>query len=297
MIISASRRTDIPAFYSDWFMERIREGHFLRVNPFNRSQTKQISLAPDDVEAIVFWSKHPRPLLAHLRELDQRGHRYYFQVTLNPYDTAFEPNLPALAERIATMRSLAEQIGPERLVWRYDPVILSNVTPAAWHLEKAAELAQLLDGASGRLVFSFCDFYGKGPGRFRRALQGSGIAVEDITAPEQREALEMVAKGFKEIADRQRMAIFSCCEEVDLAGFGIEHGACIDARLIRTLFKRSGTAARDRNQRSVCGCAASADMGFYNSCPFRCAYCYANLGSVSAHCPLPPPLHQQDHHR
>lgn len=296
MIISASRRTDIPAFYSDWFMQRIREGHFLRVNPFNRRQTRQISLAPDDVEAIVFWSKHPRPLFAHLRELDLRGHRYYFQVTLNPYDRAFEPNLPPLAERVATMRSLAEQIGPQRVVWRYDPIILSSVTPAAWHLEKAAQLAQLLHGASRRLVISFCDFYGKGHGRFRRVLQGSGISIEDITAPEHREALEVVARGFRQIADHHQLAIFTCCEEVDLAGFGIERGACIDGQLIRTLFKKEVTAGKDRNQRSACGCAVSADMGFYNSCPFRCAYCYANSRSGTFPYPFPPPLHQQDNH-
>jgi DNA repair photolyase len=159
MIISASRRRDIPAFYADWFMNRVREGYFHRVNPFNSNQVSGFSLKPEDVDPICFWTKNPRPLMKHLNELDERGLKYYFQLTLNPYDKTIEP--PTLEERIATFKELASLVGPERVVWRYDPIILSSVTPVEWHLEQVEQIATKLQDATRRLVFSFYDFYGK----------------------------------------------------------------------------------------------------------------------------------------
>lgn len=279
MIISASRRTDIPAFYSDWFMNRVREGYFYRVNPFNSRQVSGFSLRPEDVEAICFWTKNPRPLMQHLAELDARGLNYYFQFTLNPYAKTFEPHVPPLPERIEAMLELAGRIGPQRLVWRYDPVILTSITPVAWHLEQAERIASLLNAATSRLVFSFYDFYGRGRGRLHRALSGSGITLEDITAPDHRGSLEQLARGFREIAASNGLEIFSCSEEVDLAAIGIPHGACIDGDLIRRLFGVDCSAKKDKGQRGACGCVESADMGAYNSCRFRCAYCYANFNA------------------
>lgn len=296
MIISASRRTDIPAFYAEWFMKRVREGFFHRVNPFNSRQVTGFSLKPEDVDAICFWTKNPRPLMTHLDELNERGLNYFFQFTLNPYDSTFEPNVPPLQERIETMIELAGRIGPERVVWRYDPVILSSISPVSWHLEQAERVAGLLKNATRRLMFSFCDFYGKGRGRLNRALIGTGIELMEITAPEQREALDRVARGFKDIADLNALKIFSCCESVDLAAIGIRNGACIDAGLIRELFGISRTFSQDKNQRKGCNCAESADMGSYNSCRFRCTYCYANFnegmieGNYRKHCPDSPSL-------
>lgn len=286
MIISASRRTDIPAFYADWFMSRVREGYFHRVNPFNSNQVSGFSLKPEDVDAICFWTKNPRPLMKHLDELDNRGLNYYFQFTLNPYDKTFEPNVSLLQERISTMIELAGRIGPERVVWRYDPVILSSVTSVAWHLEQAEQIASQLKGATRRLVFSFYDFYGKGQGRLNKALQGTGIKLEDITAPEHKAALEQIARGFKEIADRYGFQIFSCSEDIDLNSIGIQHGACIDGALISELFGSTSVNAKDKNQRESCGCVESADMGMYNTCHFRCAYCYANFneGTIESNC-------------
>lgn len=279
MIISASRRTDIPAFYADWFMTRVREGYFYRVNPFNSRQVASFSLKPENVQAVCFWSKNPRPLMPHLDELNQRGLNYYFQFTLNPYETIFEPRLPPLQERIETMIELAWRIGRERVVWRYDPVILTNATSAIWHLEQAERIAERVCGATGRLVFSFYDFYGRGEGRLSKALSGSDIALADITAPEHKESLEQVARGFKEIADRYNLQIFSCCERVELSAFGIPHGACIDGDLVRGLFGVNAFFKKDKNQREACNCVESADMGVYNSCRFRCAYCYASFNA------------------
>ena len=295
MIISASRRTDIPAFYADWFMERVREGFFYRVNPFNSRQVTGFSLKPEHVDAICFWTKDPRPLMPHLAELDERGLNYYFQFTLNPYDATFEPHLPPLGERIAAFRELAGRIGAERVIWRYDPVILTSVTPVKWHLEQTARLAGLLEGATRRMMFSFYDFYGRGEGRLGKALCGSGIALEDITAPAHRCSLEQIAGGFRNIADRHGLELYTCCEAADLQKFGIQHGACIDGALLTRLFG-IGAVPKDRNQRAGCNCVESADMGSYNSCPFRCGYCYANFNermieeNIKKHDPHSPAL-------
>ncbi|MDD2272918.1 MAG: DUF1848 domain-containing protein [Desulfuromonadaceae bacterium] len=286
MIISASRRTDIPAFYAEWFMKRVRAGYFYRVNPFNSRQVSRFSLKAEEVDAICFWTKNPQPLMRHLDELDERGLNYYFQFTLNPYDRIFEPGVPPLEERINTMIELAGRIGPEHVVWRYDPVILSSATPVPFHLEKGEEIAARIGRATRRLMFSFHDFYGRGKGRLSRALAGSGITLEDITAPAQHAALDLVARGFKEIAERHNLQLFSCSEEMDLGAIGIRHGACIDGDLIRELFGVKVALRKDRNQRGACNCVASADMGSYNSCRYRCSYCYAkfNEGMIESNC-------------
>lgn len=279
MIISASRRTDIPACYSDWFMNRIRAGFFHRVNPFNSRQVTGFSLQPEHVDAICFWTKHPRPLMRHLDELDRRGFNYYFQFTLNPYGREFEPQVPPLAERIAAFTELAGRIGPRRVIWRYDPVILSSATPVVWHLQQVEEIAGQLASATRRLVFSFHDSYGKGQGRLHAALQGTGIMLEDITAAQKADDLQTLVRGFKTAADRHNLDLLSCSEELDLSAIGVEHGACIDGQLIRALFGGQPSAVKDKNQRQACGCVESVDMGSYNSCRFRCSYCYANFNA------------------
>jgi len=136
VIISASRRTDIPAFFSEWFMKRIEEGVVCVADPFNPRQVGRYSLLAEDVDAIVFWSKNPCPLMARLSELDSRGYRYYFQFTLNDYPHLLEPNVPGLGERLDTLRTLSDRLGPERVVWRYDPIVVSSVTPTDYHLER-----------------------------------------------------------------------------------------------------------------------------------------------------------------
>lgn len=274
-IISASRRSDIPAFFTDRFMERIREGYFDRINPYNPRQIKRISLAAEDVDAIVFWSKNPRPLLPYLDELDSRGFRYYLQYTLNPYGSIFEPGLPPLGERIETFRELAGRLGRSRVLWRYDPVILSSVTPVEWHLQRAGELAEALGGFTERLTISFLDFYGKAAARLERLRRGSGIICTDIAAAENRGELERFASGLQAIGAAHGVGISTCSEELDLARFGIGEGSCIDEELIRNLWGVAWRFPRDRNQRPACRCAASIDMGLYDSCGYRCIYCYA----------------------
>lgn len=278
-IISASRRTDIPAFFADWFMNRIREGYFHRVNPFNANQVRAVSLAPDDVDAIVFWTKNPQPLLPHLDELDKRGYRYYFQFTLNPYGEIFEPHVPPLAERIAVFRELSRRIGPHRVIWRYDPIIVSDATPLEYHREMIASTAAALQGHATRMVFSFLDFYGKVAGRIKELEKTKGIRVIDITDGSRREEMLRLAAWIKQIGDHSGLEILSCAEQFDLAQLGIQHGSCIDGRLISSLFGIRKDFPKDKNQRGECLCVESIDMGMYNTCSFQCTYCYANLSS------------------
>jgi len=196
--------------------------------------------------------------------------------TLNPYGKEFEPNVPSLDQRIETFQRLAKKIGSKRVVWRYDPVILTSVTEVDWHLEKVESIAQQLESSTERLVFSFYDFYGKGRGRLHSALEDNGITLDDITRHESRPELDAIVKGFKATADRHHLDIFSCSEDFDLSANGIKHGACIDGKLIQQLFGGNPSEKKDKNQREACGCVESVDMGSYNTCQFRCSYCYAN---------------------
>lgn len=281
MIISASRRTDIPAFYGDWFMRRVEEGFFVAVNPFNPNQVAEYSLAPDDVDAIAFWTKDPAPFLAHLDALDARGYRYYFMVTLNDYPPAFEPGVPPLPRRIEAFCRLSDRIGPQRVIWRYDPIIISTATPVEYHRERLARLTAALVGRSERMIISFLDFYSKVRPRLRRLGAREGIEFTDIAAPAQRERLLALAGEITRLAAAAGMRVQSCCEPVDLSPAGIGHGACIDAEYIESALGAPRRARPTANQRADCLCAHSVDMGAYNTCHFQCIYCYANLGAAA----------------
>lgn len=280
MIISASRRTDVPAFYGEWFMRRIRAGSFLSVNPFNPAQAKVCSLAPDAVEALVFWTKDPQPFLPHLSELDDRGHRYVFLFTLNDYPL-FEPGLRPLAERVASFRELGERLGSRRVAWRYDPIIVSSATPSAYHRERVAVLAEALRGSTDRLIVSFADYYGKVERRLATLTAHTGITFTDIAAAEQRQELLSLMTDIVCSATAAGMTVQTCAEAADLTAAGVTRGACIDGAWLQRALDLAAPPPRDRNQRSACLCAAAVDVGAYNTCGFGCLYCYANHSPAS----------------
>lgn len=285
MIISASRRTDIPKFFTEWFMRRVKEGFFCSRNPFNPSDVRRISLLPEDVDVIVFWSKDPAPIIKHLDELDSMGYRYYFQFTLNDYPRVFEPNVPPVKERIETFRRLADKIGPSRVVWRYDPIIVSTLTPFEYHVDRLATIARSLKGFTERLTVSFLDLYGKVRKRLNASAELSRIGIEDITHPDRREMLLDFARDIAQIAATYDMEVRTCAERVDLSETGIRPGACVDGELISRLLGQPAYAGRrfpkDRGQRPECLCVQSRDMGAYNTCSHACVYCYANYSPVS----------------
>ena len=278
VILSASRATDIPAFYADWFMNRLRAGFFNWANPFNSRQVQTVAVSK--VRAIVFWTKNPAGLWPHLDELDRRGFHYYFQYTLNDYEAeGFEPRLPPLEARLDTFRRLAERLGPERVVWRLDPLLLTDRGGVPELLGKAERLAAALAGCTRKGVFSFADIGGYAS--VKRRLARAGIAAREFSGAEMAE----FARGLAEINRAHGLALATCAEASDLSAFGIAHNRCVDGELLAKLWPDDGAlmeflgaraARKDKGQRKACGCAASKDIGRYRTCPHACAYCYAN---------------------
>jgi hypothetical protein len=281
MIISASRRTDIPAFYAEWFMRRIREGYCTVPNPYNRKQVARVSLAPDAVDVIVFWTRNPRPLLPHLAELDRCGYRYYFQYTVMDNPRAIDAKSPAVDAAIKTFRELAGLVGAERVIWRYDPIVLSAATPAEFHLSTYARIAEALTGCTRRNVISIVDIYRKAKKRLGQ-LREQGIAVEEIQPNAVPAEVGELLRQLSETARESGMAIASCAEELDLRPYGIEPGKCIDDDYIAQTFGLRLKSKKDASQRDACGCVASKDIGMYDSCLFGCQYCYATSSFAAA---------------
>jgi hypothetical protein len=270
MIISASRRTDIPAFYAEWMVQRLREGYCSVPNPFDPKQVSRISLTPEDVDAIVFWTRNPRPLMPYLDELDRRGYRYYFQFTILGYPRQIDPRSPAAANAVEALRELGQRLGPRRMIWRYDPIVFTGITPPAFHLENFQRLAESLRGHTRRVVVSIVDMYRKIQARLKK-LEGTPAAVAPCSA----EDLGPLMRGLAERAGENGMEIVSCAEEIDLRPFGILPGKCVDDRVIAEELGVEVPSAKDPNQRKACGCVVSRDIGMYESCLFGCQYCYA----------------------
>ncbi|ACF10810.1 Domain of unknown function DUF1848 [Chlorobaculum parvum NCIB 8327] len=285
MIVSASRATDIPAFHADWFMERLRAGYVQWQNPFNARQRQYVSFRK--TRAVVFWSKNPAPLLPHLSEIEALGINYYFQFTLNDYEAdGFEPGVPPLSERVETFRKLARRIGSERVVWRFDPLILTaSVTPEIL-LGRIARLFEMLRGFTRRLVISFADI--ECYRSVHRRLGRSGCGAREFTLEE----MDAFAARLVELNKNWGLELSACAEDSELAG--IANSRCIDGRLLAscfsddaelmhflgggTLFPGDGpvsSALKHRGQRKACGCIVSKDIGAYGTCAHGCLYCYA----------------------
>jgi len=274
MIISASRRTDIPAYFAGEFTAGIRAGFIDVPHPRNPQKASRISLRPEDVEAIVFWTRDPRPLLPHLRELDDRGYFYYFQYTLLDGPSCFDPEGPRGDEAVGIFRDLAGIIGPDRVVWRYDPIVLSGQTGPAWHREKFERLAAALSGATKRVMISLVDLYRSVVPRLRN-LEKAGVSVR----PPGPEDLEELIPALVETAAGRGLEIFSCAEEIDLEAWGVRPGKCVDDELLSRLLGRPLHVRKDPRQRKACGCAESRDIGVYGTCRRGCVYCYARGGT------------------
>lgn len=293
VIISASRRTDIPALYGEWFMNRVRAGWCVVPNPVNMKQISRVSLAPQEVDAIVFWSKNPAPMLAHLAELDSMGFRYYFQFSLNDYPRELEPNIPSLDERLRTFVDLSQRTGPIRIVWRYDPIILSDRTPVEFHRQRFSWIAEELRGATKRVMVSIVDFYQKTDRRLSQ-LEQEGFLFDRKAAS----STEMVAllSDLATIAKKRDMEIFTCAEERDSAEIGVPPGRCIDQGLINRVWALNLQYRKDPNQRKFCLCMVSKDIGINDTCIHGCPYCYSTrdyslaLRRHSEHDPNSPAL-------
>jgi len=284
MIISASRRTDIPSYYSEWFFNRIKEKIVYVKNPMNIHQISKISLEPDVVDCIVFWSKNPKPMVDKLQLL--QDYSYYFQFTLNPYGQDIEINLPLKDELIETFKKLSDMVGPERIIWRYDPVLLNEKYNIPYHIENFGKFASILKGYTEKVTFSFIDFY-KGITKNIKTIKTHEITTEEKN---------IIAEKFSQIAKENNLLIDTCAEDIDLSKYGITHARCIDDRLITKIIGYNFSAEKDKTQRLECGCIKSIDIGEYNSCSNGCIYCYANYShtlvekNIKKHISLSPLL-------
>jgi len=270
MILSASRRTDIPAFYAEWFANRVKEGFLLVRNPMNIHQVSKITLSPNVVDCIVFWTKNAKPMMKYLCELS--SYNYYFQYTITSYDDKMEVLVPKKNIVIDNFKALSDKIGRDHMVWRYDPIISTYKYGMSYHIEYFEKIAKKLEGYTKRCVISFLDLYKK----TERNLDSQ--AIEMPTDSEMR----VLSKQLADIAKRYGMTIQSCSEKIDLGDVGIEHGCCVDRDLISGICGYSILAKKDKNQRDECCCIESIDIGEYNSCMHQCAYCYATYNRTQA---------------
>ena len=291
MIISVSRRTDIPAFFTEWFLHRIDEQFCTMVNPFNRNQVSYISLKPQDVDAMVFWTKNARPLMPHLERLKKLGYHFYFQYTVNGYGALLEPGVPDLDACIETFRELSSMIGPEKVIWRYDPIILSNMTDVGYHKARFTYVLDRLHQYTQRIVISIVDDYRKAKINFKRLRQDN---IEIHLVKDVSEVGDLV-RFISDAARKYDLEVFSCAETFDLHNYGVKAGKCIDNELIEKLFGIKANANKDKAQREECGCVVSKDIGQYDTCLHGCSYCYAGtlssgMASRADHHQLSPSL-------
>lgn len=276
-IISASRRTDIPAWYSGWFMERIAAGFCEVVNPFN-GKTERVPLDAVSVDGIVLWTRDSRPMLkSKFSQLRAQGYGFYVQQTILGYPKLFDPRCPPVEKAAAAAREVARKFGPRALVWRYDPVILTSATDAEWHRRNFGEILDRLEGAADTCMVSFVDHYRKLDRNFYPLLENNGV---ELFAPERAELRDLL-REFAALARAAGVALATCCEPEFADVIGAPPGACVDAARLRDI---TGKAIEEapRPTRPGCRCAASKDIGAYDTCPAGCAYCYANRSPAAA---------------
>lgn len=290
VIVSASRATDIPAFFSQWFSNRLRDGYMRWTNPFNANQVQYVSFQRTRV--IVFWTKNPKPLLQHLPQIDAAGINYYFQFTVNDYEEeGLEPNVAPLSDRVEVFKRLSDKLGPKRVIWRFDPLLLSDRLTVDVLLDRIARIAALLKGYTKKLVISFADI------EVYRKVRNN-LAAQPLQYSEFSPALmRNLAERLSAMNRQWGFEIATCAEGVGLEQYGIKHNRCIDDDLMVELFSHDAALMnflgyepdlfatperpylKDKGQRKECGCIVSKDIGTYNTCHHLCAYCYANASA------------------
>ena len=304
VIVSASRSTDIPAFYSKWIINRIKKGYLKWKNPFN-GVPLYVSFAKTRV--IVFWSKNPKPMLNHLAYLDEIGMNYYFQYTLNDYaNEGMENKVGSVEKRIDTFIELSEKIGKEKVIWRFDPYILTETSGVDELLKRTEYIGNKLKDYTKRMVFSFADIstYKK----VQNNMQNSSVNYLEFNE----RTMNELAQGLMQLNKKWHFEIGTCAEKIDLDKYNIRHNKCIDDELMiklfsndkelmdfigykpmsiqASLFDQPGQTnagykykiKKDKGQRKFCGCIMSKDIGQYNTCPHECVYCYANTSIETA---------------
>jgi len=262
MIINTGCRTDIPAFYSKWLMNRIREGYVLVRNPYYNSQVTKYSLSPNVVDCLAFCTKNPEPMLQYLDELDK--YKQYWFVTITPYGKDIEPMVPDKKKVIESFKKLSQHIGIDSIGWRYDPIYIGNGFDVKKHIECFEKIAKSLKGYTHNCTISFLDLYEK----VKRN-------APNIKPPTREEQIEL-AKSFNSIGNENNMIIHSCCEKNYLSEYGLQCNGCMSQEIIEKSIKNSLKPPKRKNLREDCNCLMGNDIGAYNTCGHLCKYCYAN---------------------
>lgn len=299
VIISASRATDIPAFYSEWFFNRLKQGYSVWKNPFSGAKSY---ISFQHTRVIVFWSKNPVPLLSYLPQLERMHIHYYIQFTLNDYmKEGLEKGVPPLEERIDTFRQLVDYAGYGKVIWRFDPFILTDTISTEDLLGKVDYIATRLKGYTEKMVFSFADI--ESYVKVRRNLHNAHVHYKEF----RQEDMEWMANELSVANKNWGYTLATCSERIDLSSYGIAHNKCIDDDLMIRFWKEDAVLMdylgveikkgdlfhpedtilkhqnnKDRGQREACGCIRSKDIGAYNTCPHLCEYCYANANKDTA---------------
>lgn len=309
VILSASRSTDIPAFYADWFVNRWEKGYVKWKNPFNGVYSY---ISFQDTRAVVFWSKNPKPMLKHLDFLNQNIKNYYFQYSLNDYEKeGYEGKVPPLSNRIDTFKSLSEKIGKDKVIWRFDPMLLTDDIDVNELLNRVKNIGDQLKNYTKKLVFSYADI--KDYQKVANNLRKENIPYHEFSPGNMVE----FAEGLQQLNKSWNFKLGTCAEKIPLEKYGIEHNKCIDDDLMEELFgkdaelmkylgkepkqtnltlnfgndvnsdeqvkkERKKGSKKDKGQRELCGCMISKDIGEYNTCPHKCVYCYANTSKELA---------------
>lgn len=299
IIVSASRSTDIPTFYADWFIKRWKKGYLKWVNPFNG---KPLYVTFRNTRVVVFWTKNPKPMFKYLDFMDRNIPYYYFQFTLNDYDKEkFEAKVPSVKSRIETFKELSNRLGKKRVIWRFDPLILTDEIDVEELLKRVKNIGDELKNYTTKLVFSFVDIsiYRK----VENNLKKDNVNYIEWTSS----LMEEFADGLSKFNKEWNLQLGTCSEKINLEKYGIVHNKCIDDDLMIDLWSDDKVlmdflgiqidegdlfnpqkriiktkSLKDKGQREDCGCVVSKDIGQYNTCPHECNYCYANTSKEVA---------------
>ena len=268
MIINTGMRTDIPAFYSEWLLNRIHEGYVMVRNPYNPSQVTKYNLSSDVVDLISFCTKNPAPMLNHMDAL--KGYGQYWFVTITPYGKEFEPNVPDKQKVMEDLKTLSDIVGVDSVGWRYDPILVDENHSVEWHISEFEQMAKTLVGSTKTCVISFIDIYKKVERNFPEARE---VSKNDRLT---------IGKAFIEIGKCYDITIRPCAEGNELAPYGADCSGCMTVNTYETaLHTRLEVPKRNKNQRNgECACFLGMDIGAYDTCGHLCKYCYANTNPV-----------------
>lgn len=268
-ILSVSRRTDIPKFYSEWFFNAIKRGDCIIQNPKYPTQLYNVNLKPDVIDCIVFWTKDPSPMINRLDELND--YNYYFQYTINNYSKIYEPNVTSLENSIETFKILSNKIGNKNVIWRYDPIFISNNISIQHHIESFEYICRELENYTNRCVISFIDLYGFVVNRV------SKLGIKALNQIQ----IHDILREFNIISKKYNISVETCAEEFKSFDYdNIKRGSCIDKKLIETNFDIKLNVNKDSSQRELCGCIEAIDIGIYDTCLHGCVYCYATNSNI-----------------